>query len=105
MGNHAALIISPAVFDFLLYMMTFLFGVDFTLSGFLVLKSGTKYLEKPKLLGLIIIKLRNKAYEKSQKPGRLLTGMYSLKYMKFYTFISGIVLLIGSTIRILDVLF
>lgn len=96
------MIIQPYIFDLLFYTSVLLIGVDFTLSGWLALRKGITILERAKLLGLLILRAMNKLYENSKGSNRLFQFMYSFKYMRVYTFISGLLIIISSLLLIFD---
>ncbi len=96
--------IQPIHFDLVFFVLVLLFGVDFALSGYLVIKNKDKYLEKPKLLGLLSMIVNQKVYERSKKPNKVLMVMYSYDYMKIYTLVGGILIIVGSLIGIYDIL-
>jgi len=95
--------IQPFVFDFIFYAVVFGAGLDLTISGYKVLKENTNALEKPKLLGLFIIKTMHIS-DTSQIQNRLTLMMFKLKNMARYTFLAGVLLLIASLIMILGIL-
>jgi hypothetical protein len=73
--------------------------VDFLLSGFLVLRKNARALEKPKLLGLWLIKITH-ASNSSTKENRLYFFFFGLRNMGWYTFFAGILLVIGSLLML-----
>lgn len=99
-----AMIIQPIFFNLVFFIVILLFGVDFTLSGYLIIKQKTEYLKRPKLLGLVIMNANQKVYERSKKPNKLLSVMYSYEYTKIYTFLGGILIIVGSLMGVFDVL-
>jgi len=94
-------IISPATFDLLFYILVFYFGLDFALSGFLGLKDAKRYLEKPKLIGLWAIKRMGISIQDT-KLSNFAYMMFSTKNMILYSLIGGILLVFGSSVMIWD---
>ncbi len=97
------MIIRPFIFELLFYLAIFLGGLDFALSGFQVLRESPSSLEKPRLLGLLIIKVMHVS-DTSQKHNRLFLLMFSTKTMGVYTFLSGVLLILSSLLLIFNVL-
>jgi hypothetical protein len=98
-----AMTIQPIFFNFVFFIILLAFGIDFTLSGYLAIKE-IKHLERPKLLGLMIMAIYQRVYERAKKPNKLLLVIYSHEYMKIYTLIGGILIIIGSLMGIFDLL-
>lgn len=95
MGN--AIMIQTIVFELAFYMIIFLLGFDFSLSGFLVLKRDIKSFEKPKLLGLLIMSVVYRAFPMQKKR----PVIYRPKVMGLYFFFGGILSVVASTIMII----
>ncbi len=89
--------IEPFVFYVLFYLLVFLVGCDFSLSGFLVLQKNIDSLEKPRLLGLLIIKVMQ-ASRNTNKRDEL--SVFSPKVMGIYTLIAGILLIVASMLMV-----
>lgn len=97
--------IQPTVFNLLFYVVVLIAGLDFTLSGWFALRNGEVVLESHKLLGVRILRSLNNLYENSLHSKRIYELMYSFRYMRVYTFISGILLVFIGLALILDILF
>lgn len=95
--------IQPFVFDLLFYFAILLAGLDFTVSGFLVLRENSKPLKKPKLLGLQIIRVMQIS-DTPQKKNSLTFLMFNLRHMGIYTFVAGILIITASLIMVFDIL-
>jgi len=86
----------PISFEFIIWIIVFFFGLDFIISGYIVIKSDTKYLKKPKLLGLLGIAATQNLYDLSKHKNKYMEIKYSYKYMKVYVILGGIILIIMS---------
>jgi hypothetical protein len=86
----------PICFEVVMWIICFLVGVDFIISGYLVFKTDEKYIKKPKLFGLLAIAACQNLYELSKHKNRYLEIKYTYKYMRVYAIFSGILLLIMS---------
>src|SRR5687768_6025081 len=93
--------IQTYILDLLFYIVVLLAGVDITLSGWLALRRGIIVLQRPKLLGLLILRIMNKIYDTSPAPNRYFELLYSFKYLRVYTFISGLLIMMSSLIMLL----
>ncbi len=49
-------IIEPKIFNFLFFLIIFIIGLDYTWSGYLVIKNKTNEINKRRLLGLWVIR-------------------------------------------------
>ncbi len=94
--------ISPPVFDLLFYTVVFLFGLDFSISGFLVLRENSANLKRPRLVGLWIIRRMNSLYGSTNR-SQLFSLIYSTRNMAIQTLFAGILVIIGSLIMIVDI--
>lgn len=83
-------------FEYIIWLIVLLFGLDFIFSGYLVFMSDTKYLKKPKLFGLLAIAACQNLFERSKSKNKYMEIKYSYKYMRVYTIISGILLIMIS---------
>jgi hypothetical protein len=97
MGN--TVIIPTIVFDIVFYFVILLLGVDFLLSGLLVLRKNARALEKPKLLGLWLIKITY-ASNSSTRGNRLYFFFLGLRNMGWYTLFAGIFSVISSLLML-----
>jgi hypothetical protein len=95
-------IISPPIFDLLFYVVIFLFGLDFSISGFLVLRENSANFKKPRLIGLWIIRRMSALYS-STNSSKLFAFIYSTRNMAIQALFSGVLLIIGSLIMIVDI--
>jgi hypothetical protein len=75
------------------------------LSGWLALRKGVIVLERPKMLGLLILRAMNRMYENFYASNRLFERIYSFRYMRVYAFISGILIIIIGLGLIFDTVF
>jgi len=99
------MIIQPYIFDLLFYTIVLLAGMDFTLSGWLALRKGITVLEKPKLLGLLILRTMDKLYEDSHGANGFFKLIYSFTYMRVNIFISGVLIIVMGLSLIFDTIF
>ena len=90
--------------DFILYFIILGIGIDFAVSG-LIFKGDVKELRKPKLLGLLILKLNQGWFERMRKLHSIFHLLYSLQSIRFLTFAAGVLIIVGSTIAIIGLLF
>jgi len=100
-----AMTIQPIFFDLLFAVIVFGIGIDFTISGMLIRREYTKHLEKPKLLGLLILRLNQSFFDRMRKQNQIFQFIYSIQCITFFTLSSGILLSVGSLIQIIDILF
>jgi hypothetical protein len=98
------MIIGPHIFDLLFYSIVLVAGIDFVLSGWLALSRGIEILQRPRLLGLLLLRIFHRVYESYNKSNRLLQRMYSFNYMRFYIFLSGVLIIISSILLIFSIL-
>ena len=95
-------IVSPPIFELLFYVVVFLFGVDFSISGFLVLRKNRANFKKPRLVGIWIIKRMSALYG-SPNSSRLFSLIYSTRNMAIQALLAGALIIIGSLIMIVDI--
>lgn len=95
--------IQPDFFTIFFYIIVLFIGLDFTLSGILLLKDYTKSLEKPRLLGLLSLKFNQKMIEKMQNSNQVYQSLYSYKIIRFYILMAGVIIIVGSIIAIIDI--
>ena len=98
-------IIEPEIFIFLFFLFTFIIGLDYTWSGYLVIRNRTDEVSKRKLLGLWVIRRLHIPDNKKGDTNTYLHFIYNFKNMGFMTFAGGILITFGSAIIILDLLF
>ena len=98
-------IIEPEIFIFLFFLFTFIIGLDYTWSGYLVIRNRTDEVSKRKLLGLWVIRRFHIPNNKKGNTNTSMNFMYDFKNMGFMTFAGGILITFGSAIIILDLLF
>jgi hypothetical protein len=67
--------------DYLLFLMLFFGGMDFTISCFIILKRGAVALSKPRLLGLRIFKRMYVLDDMSYKLDKFTRIFFSLRAM------------------------
>jgi len=91
--------------DILIFIFGLYIGIDYTISGIMLIKCGTKPLVKPRLLGLAFLKFSQKPIEKMRKFYPFFQVILSFNNMKIYTLIAGILFIIGSLYAIIDSLF
>jgi hypothetical protein len=82
--------------DYLLFLMLFTGGMDFTISGFIILKRGAVALSKPRLLGLRLFKRMHVPDNMSYKVDKFTRTLFSLRAMGYYGLIGGLLYLVGS---------
>lgn len=99
------MIITPTCFYLLLYMAILGVGIDFMISGIMVFKKFSESLEKPKLLGLRILRLNQVFFERMRRQNKIYQYVYSEWSIKFLTLLSGVLIIIGSLIQIFDIFF
>jgi hypothetical protein len=85
------------------YFLILIVGLDFLLSGFLILKKNALALEKPFLLGLLLIKFTHPS-DFSQKKSGLYILLFGLRNMGWYTMLAGVLIVTGSLIMIYSIL-
>ena len=98
-------IIEPEIFIFLFFLFTFIIGLDYTWSGYLVIRNRTDEVSKRKLLGLWVIRRFHIPNNKKGNTNTTMNFMYDFKNMGFMTFAGGLLITFGSAIIILDLLF
>ncbi len=96
------MIISPPIFNLLFYAVIFLFGLDFSISGFLVLRENSANFKKPRLVGLWIIRRMSAVYGSTNR-SKLFSLIYSTRNMAFQGLFAGVLLIIGSLIMIVEI--
>ena len=96
--------IQPAFFNLLFCVIGLGIGIDFTISGMLILRDYAKHLEKPRLVGLLILRLNQGFFDRMRKQNQIFRFIYSIQGITFFTLSSGILLSIGSLIQIIDIL-
>jgi hypothetical protein len=94
----------PIHFNLAFFILVLFLGIDFALSGYLAIRDRDKYLNKPRLLGLLIMIANQKVYERSKKQNYILKIMYSYDYSKIYTLVGGLLIIVGGLIAIYDIL-
>jgi hypothetical protein len=82
--------------DYLLFLMLFISGMDFTISGYTIIKRGAVALSKPRLLGLWLFKRMHVPDDMSYKVDKYTRTFFSLRTMGYYGLIGGLLYLIGS---------
>lgn len=97
------MIIQPYVFDLLFSAAFLILGLDFAISGLFAIYKGNGSIERPKLLGLRIIKFYHGKVE-LQKRNRLVGSFYSLKMMGWYALVSGVIWVILGLLIVLNLL-
>jgi hypothetical protein len=90
--------------DYLLFLMLFFGGMDFTISGYIILKRGAVALSKPRLLGLRIFKRMQIPDNMSFKVDKFTRTFFSLRAMGYYGLIAGLLYLVGSVSIIFDLI-
>lgn len=98
------MIIQPYIFDLLFYTTLLLIGLDFAISGWLVIIKGKRLLEKPRSLGVMAMRYMDRLYKNLDSPSRISSILYSLENTRFYVFVGGILAIAGNTLGILNVL-
>jgi len=84
------MIVQPYVFDLLFSVVFLILGLDFAISGLFAINKGNGSIERPKLLGLRIIKFYHGKIG-WQKQNKLVGLFYSLKTMGWYALVSGVI--------------
>jgi hypothetical protein len=102
MGN--TMIIQSSLFNLLFYLIVLGIGIDFTISGILLMRDYDKYLRKTKLLGLIILRLNQSFFDRMRKHNQIYGFVYSSRSIKFFTLAAGILITVGSLIQIITIL-
>ena len=95
------IIISPNIFNLLFYSIVLLFGVDFALSGFFVLRENHKHSKKPRLLGFWIMQKMNILHGSTNRP-KWFSAIYSMRNLALQSLLAGFLLIIGSLLMIVD---
>ena len=98
------IIIGPKTFEFMFYLFVLVMGLDFTWSGYLVIKNKTREIKKPRLLGLWILQKVHIPGSKKKEVNTYMNFVYDIRNMGVFTLASGILLIFGSTIMIIDIL-
>jgi len=96
--------ISPVGFEIFFYLCILGIGIDFMISGIMVLKENSKPLEKPRLIGLLIIKIMHLPESKNNRKN-LSWLMYDMKNMGKYCFIGGVLTTLSSILILLEKIF
>jgi len=94
-------IIPAHTFELLFYIIVFLFGLDYTISGILVFRDENKNFKKPKLLGIWIIHKLSSLYGSTNQP-KLFSAIYSIKSMALQSLAAGLLIIVGSLVMIID---
>lgn len=97
--------INPDFFTLFFYIVIFLIGIDFSISGILLLKAHTMAIEKPRLLGLLSLKINRNMIDKMQNSNHVYQSLYSFKYIRIYILVAGFLIIIGSLIGIIDLFY
>ena len=96
--------IPPMLFELLFYIFVLALGIDFLISGLLIQREYSKHLEKPKLVGLRILKLNQGFFKKMRDQNQVYRFMYSSQGIKLLIISAGTLISIGSIIQIIDLL-
>jgi len=86
--------------DFLVYSITLIAGIDFLISGILILKSNIMLINRPKLLGVILMRRLIKG--RPRKPNKLFDVFYAPKMLGYYNIIGGAMCVIGGLIGLVS---
>jgi hypothetical protein len=95
-------IIPPPIFDLLFYIIVFLFGLDFSISGFLVLREGHANFKMPRLVGLWIIR-RMSALPGATNRSKLFSLLYSTRNQAIQGLVAGLLLIFASLVMIVEI--
>ena len=98
-------IIGSEIFNVLFFLFIFIIGLDYTWSGYLVIRNRTDEVEKRKLLGLWVIRRLHVPNNKKDSTNAYMNFIYDFRNMGFMAFASGVLIIFGSAIMILDLLF
>jgi hypothetical protein len=97
------MIIPPYGFDFLFYLVGFILGLDFAISGIKTLTTDKNMHAKPRLLGLLILSRVKSMMEKWQGKNKIVRTFFDLRIMAINFLLGGILLLIGSLIMLMEI--
>jgi len=95
-------IISPPVFDLLFYIAGFLLGLDFFISGILVLQENSVHRGRSRLVGIWIIRNVSALYGSTSR-SNFLSFVYSTRNLAIQTLFGGVLVVVGSLIMIVDI--
>ena len=98
-------IIGTETFNFLFFLFIFFIGLDFAWSGYLVIKTRTREVEKRKLLGLWAIQRLQITANKIKGFQTSMDFIYSYKNMGFISFVAGILIIFSSGIMLFEISF
>lgn len=98
-------IIGPETFNFLFFLFILIIGLDYTWSGYLVIRNRTQDIEKRKLLGLWIIQRFHITANKTKSFKTYVNFVYNYKNMGIMTFVGGLLIIFSSGIMLIEILF
>ena len=94
--------ITSSMFDMLFFLVMFLFGLDFILSSILVMRDEKRYISRPFLFGLWMLK-RIKSIDMSNQ-NKFASWLFSIKVLTFSWLIGGVFIILDSGIMIMNIL-
>ena len=87
------------------YIVILVVGLDFLISGLLIQSDHTRWLERPKLLGQLLLRINQSFFNKMRGQNRFFEFIYSLRWLKFFMILAGVLIMVGALIPIIDILF
>ena len=95
------IIVPSPLFDLLFSTVVFLFGLDFSISGFLVLRENATDFKKPRLIGLWIIRRMSALHTIKDRP-QWFSLIYSTRSVAMQGLVAGVLLIFGSLVMIVE---
>lgn len=97
-------LLGSETFNFLFFLVIFIIGLDFTLSGYLVITNKVHDKRKQRLLGLWVIQKFYIPESKKKSFNSYMSFIYDFRNLGFMTFAGGILIVFGSAVMVLDYL-